>query len=151
MIKVETNNNQQLLPIDEGRVRDAVNAVLGGENVVTGVVSVAVVDGPAIHKLNRRWLDHDYPTDVLSFLIEQESGHLEGEIIVSAEMALETALRYNWPAQDELLLYVVHGALHLVGYEDDADDAQAIMRGRERHYLGQFGLVPPYDDVVRSR
>ena len=151
MIEVETNNDQKLLPVDQGRLCEAIIAVLQGENVVSGAVSLAVVDGPAIHELNRRWLNHDYPTDVLSFLIERSGDHLEGEIIVSAEMASETAVRYNWAAGDELLLYVIHGALHLVGYEDNTDTAQATMRSRERHYMGQFGLAPPYDDMVRSR
>jgi probable rRNA maturation factor len=150
MIEVETNNDQQLLPIDQGRLCKAIIAVLRGESVISGAVSLAVVDGPTIHKLNRRWLNHDYPTDVLSFLIERTGDHLEGEIVVSAEMALETAVRYNWAAGDELLLYVIHGALHLVGYGDNTDKAQATMRSRERHYMGQFGLEPPYDDVVGS-
>ena len=146
MIEVEVTNNQTLLEIDEGQLKSAVVEILKGQDVTKGVVSLAVVDGPAIHALNARWLEHDYPTDVLSFLIEREDDHLEGEVIVSADMALEMAPRYGWPPQAELLLYVVHGCLHLVGYDDSVPHDQQAMRERERHYLAHFGFEPSYDD-----
>jgi probable rRNA maturation factor len=84
-------------------------------------------------------LNHDYPTDVLSFLLERNDNRLEGEIIVSADTALSAAPRYGWSAGDELLLYVIHGALHLVGYDDQTPEAQAEMRRHEAAILARFG------------
>ena len=142
MIEVEINNDQLLLEIDEGQIKAAVNDVLSREGIESGVISLAVVDGPAIRALNARWLQHDYATDVLSFLIEQDGNHLEGDMVISAEMAVEMARQYKWPAQAELLLYVIHGCLHLVGYDDTTDKAKEVMRQRERHYLLRFGFEP---------
>ena len=83
---------------------------------------MAIVDDPTIHELNRRYLDHDYATDVLSFAFEQSPVLIDGEIVVSGYMAAATAARCGWPAEDELLLYLIHGTLHLVGFDDQAPD-----------------------------
>jgi probable rRNA maturation factor len=103
-------------------------------------LSIAIVDDATIHELNRRYLEHDYPTDVLSFTLERDNEHLEGEVIASAETAARSAADYGWSADDELLLYVVHGTLHLVGHDDGTPDERAVMRRLERRYLASFGL-----------
>ncbi len=107
-------------------------------------VSLAIVDDPTIHRINREFLQHDYPTDVLSFLLERSADRLEGEVIASADTAIGSAARYGWAPADELLLYVIHGTLHLVGYDDLAPEPQVTMRERERDYLKHFGLEPRY-------
>ena len=58
---------------------------------------------------------HDYPTDVISFVLEREDEHLEGEIIVGVDTAMELAKDSQWNWEFEFLLYVIHGCLHLVG------------------------------------
>ena len=103
-------------------------------------LSIAVVDDSTIHRLNREFLDHDEPTDVISFVLEREGERLDGEVIASAETAIAAAREIGWPAADELLLYVIHGTLHLVGFDDLTAEARAEMRGRERHYLALMGV-----------
>lgn len=146
MHRIKIADRQQRLTFDRPRLRQAVKAVLEGEGIGKAQISVAIVDDPCIHELNRRFLNHDEPTDVLSFVLEQRSGFVEGEIVVSADTAASRAGEFNWPPEDELLLYVVHGTLHLAGYDDKTPELRGEMRRRERHYLGEFGLVPPYDD-----
>ena len=68
------------------------------------------MDDRTIQQLNRQYLDHDEPTDVLSFLLEREAERLEGEIVVSRDTAACSAPAYGWTPADELLLYVIHGA-----------------------------------------
>jgi probable rRNA maturation factor len=138
--------NLQTRQIDEARLIAGVRAVLQTAGVSSGEVSLTVVDNARMHELNRRHLDHDYPTDVLSFLLGFDGQRLDGEIIVSADYAADEALRYAWPAADELLLYAVHGALHLVGYDDTTPEAAARMRQQERTILDTFGLIPPGRD-----
>lgn len=132
--------------VDEKRLRRAVKAILTDAGIARGEVSIAVVDDARMHELNRRYLDHDYPTDVLSFVLARDGDHLDGQIIVSADYAAREAVRYGWNADDELLLYTIHGALHLAGYDDLNPDANREMRQAERKYLAQFGLVPRYDE-----
>jgi probable rRNA maturation factor len=146
VIEIEVNNSQSVCPLEVERLEHAVRAILAEEQVEAGVLSLAIVDDLSIHALNRRYLQHDYPTDVLSFVLEQRPGYLEGEVIVSAERAAALAPGLGWSAADELLLYVTHGVLHLVGYDDHSSVERQRMRARERHHLARFGLAPPHLD-----
>jgi len=141
-VRVFVANRQNVLAIDEDRLAQAVVRVLSGEGKTPAEVSLAVVDNEEIHRLNVQFLEHDYPTDALSFVLDEGPSGLEGEIIVSAEMAAQQAGRFGWEPGDELLLYVIHAALHLAGYDDLAPDTEPVMRARERHYLAQWGLTP---------
>ena len=76
---------------------------------------------------------------MLSFLLERSAECLEGEVVVSADTAQAQRRGSRCTAQEELLLYVIHGALHLVGYDDTTPRKRAVMRKRERHYLSQSG------------
>ncbi len=120
--------------------------ILDEASIGEAEISVAVVDDPTIHQLNRQYLSHDDPTDVLSFVLERSAERLEGEVVVSADTACRTAPRFAWSAADELLLYVIHGTLHLVGHDDRTPDDRAAMRARERACLGRFGLEPRYEE-----
>lgn len=146
MITIEVSNEQSHLPLEDGRLRDAVQIVLERESVAHAEISLAVVDDPTIRQLHRKYLGEDEPTDVLSFVLERSGAGLEGEVVVSAETANRAARRFGWPAEDELLLYVIHGALHLVGYDDATPEQQAEMRRRERAYLSHFGVDPRYEE-----
>lgn len=146
---IDVANRQTALAIDEERIVHAVEMILTDASIVRAEVSVAIVDDPTMHELNRRYLDHDYPTDVLSFVLDCAPGELEGEVVVGAETARAAAPEFGLTQNDELLLYVVHGTLHLVGYDDAADDDRAEMRRRERQCLARFGIQPSGEESAR--
>ena len=75
--------------MDEPRLRRAIYWVLEQAGVRTASISVAIVDDPTIHDLNVKYLEHDYPTDVLSFLLEQKPDGIDGEVIASGDTAGE--------------------------------------------------------------
>ncbi|EAQ78661.1 rRNA maturation RNase YbeY [Blastopirellula marina] len=137
-----TRRTQYAAPTDEA-VRQAIAAVFAGESIEAYEVSVALVDDAEIHEVNRRFLQHDYPTDVVTFNLSADDDLLEGEIVISCQYAAAEAEKYQWPAKHETLLYVIHGALHLVGYDDHEDEDRLTMRRLERVYLEQVGLEPP--------
>ena len=141
-------NEQATLTLDEPRLVAAAHAILADSHFTSAYVSIAVVDDPTIHALNIQYLQHDYPTDVLSFVLEQTEKRVEGELIVSADTAAREAADAGWPPHDELLLYVIHGTLHLVGYDDHVPADQARMVAAEAHYLQRLGIALPTD---RSR
>jgi probable rRNA maturation factor len=121
--------------------------VLAEAGIKAGEISVGIVTDQRMHELNRQYLQHDYPTDVLSFVLEQgDNGSLDGEIIVSADYAAREAERFGWTTDDELLLYVIHGSLHLVGHDDHTPDGRAAMREAETQHLAEFGLQHRYDE-----
>jgi len=142
MLSIEACNQHPRLKTDLAPLRRAIESVLAEGGIERGYVSLAVVDDPTIHQLNRQFLSHDYPTDVLSFVLDASEGQLEGEIIVSSDTAARAAEQYGWTADDELLLYVIHGALHLIGYDDHEEADRQQMRSAERRHLAHFGLTP---------
>ena len=170
MIQVLVSNQQSVMPVDEEFVREKVAATLSEECVATAEITVAVVDDAVIHRVNRDHLAHDFPTDVISFVYEScPSGEarlrtsatqrspgpacdlprsagssLEGELVVSMETALRVASEYGWKPLDELTLYLVHGTLHICGYDDTNSEEEAIMRNREQEILKIWGLTPHY-------
>jgi probable rRNA maturation factor len=141
MVKVSVASPQEIIAIDRARMRTVVQTVLEGEAVKEAEISLAFVDNPTIHRLNQRYLQHDEPTDVLSFpLSEPNSKRLAGELVISAEIARTQAASHGHDVQAELALYVIHGLLHLCGYDDQTDAGAKDMRLREKQYLHQLGL-----------
>ena len=148
---IDIADEQSVIDVDSARMRLAVEHILHEASIDRAQVSVAVVDDPTIHKLNRDYLEHDYATDVLSFVLERSPEHLEGQVVVSADTARREADCYGWPPEDELLLYVIHGALHLVGHDDTTPSSRAQMREEEKIHLGHFGLVPHWTEKPTSQ
>jgi probable rRNA maturation factor len=136
-------NRQRRWRVNSVALKTAVLLVLRGEGIATADVSIAVVNDSTIHEINRQFLNHDEPTDVISFVLDQKSQSIDGEIVISADTAAAAARKIGWSAPDEMLLYVIHGALHLTGYDDLKPAARRQMRSRERHYLAKLGVKCP--------
>jgi probable rRNA maturation factor len=127
--------------LDFQALKAAAAAVLEGEGVRDAKVTLAFVDNAHIHRLNKQFLNHDEPTDVLTFpYTEPKSKKLEGEVVIGTEIAREYAADRGHDVKLELLLYVIHGCLHLCGYTDTNPRGEAEMRAKERYYLMQLGL-----------
>jgi probable rRNA maturation factor len=137
-IKVAIASPQELVVVDRKRLRETAQRVLEGEGIRDAEISLAFVDNPTIHQLNKRYLNHDEPTDVLSFPLS-EGKRLAGELVIGAEVARAQADGAGHDVQAELGLYVIHGLLHLCGYDDAEPKDAAKMRERERHYLKEMG------------
>lgn len=107
-------------------------------------ISVVLSDDDKVWELNRRFLNHDYPTDVLSFRLSEEKPTqsekeiLLGEIIMGVEIAERNAKRYNQTLERELTRLAIHGTLHLLGYDDSTESQRRKMRRKERNYLKQI-------------
>lgn len=136
-------NDESRYAVDEKSLKEAVRAVLQQSDFVTAEISLAVVDNDTMRDLNRRYLNHDWPTDVLSFPLEHDGTHLVGEIVISADTATAVAAELGWEAASEQLLYVIHGMLHLVGFRDDSPRDRREMRAAEDRLLSGFGLAAP--------
>ena len=139
--RVSIASPQESVLVDRKRMREVVQRVLSGEGVAEAEISLAFVDNPTIHQLNERYLNHDEPTDVLSFpLSEPGARRLMGELVIGAEVAQAEAISRGHDVQAELTLYVIHGLLHLCGYDDKTAAGAQKMRSRERHYLHLLNL-----------
>jgi probable rRNA maturation factor len=144
-------NRQRRWRVDSGALKAAALSVLQGEGIAIADVSIAIVNDAAIHDINRQFLKHDEPTDVISFVLDQDGQSIDGEIVLSADTAAATAKKIGWSTEDEMLLYVIHGALHLTGYDDLQPAARRQMRSREKHYLAQLGVKSPIRKSTTAR
>ena len=128
-------------PLDFARLKDVARAVLQGEGVAAAKVTFAFVSNAHIHRLNKQYLGHDEPTDVLTFPYSAKGAKkLEGEVVIGDEVAAEYAADRGHGVELERQLYVIHGCLHLCGYDDADAKTEKQMRERERHYLQLLGL-----------
>lgn len=123
-----------------------VHAACGFGHCRAGSINVRVTDDATIRQINRDFLDHDYATDVISFPYACDPPQVEGELVVSLDTAVDQAADQGWSPLCELLLYVVHGCLHLVGLDDQDDDSSARMRSAETTVMRQLNVSMPADE-----
>lgn len=137
-------------PFSVDALRELAERVMEGEDIAQGTgLTLLVTDDAEVRGLNLRFLGNDEPTDVLSFpdasddFIEgrDEPPHL-GDIAISLPMAERQAVTIGHSLDAELAHLLVHGILHICGYDHVAGgDEEAQMRAREEHYLGDLGSV----------
>ena len=127
------------------KIAQAVLAVVGQAQVE---LSVALIGNAEMQKLNRQYRHKDYPTDVLSFPVEDTlfAGHqLLGDVIISVEKAAEQAQEHGRTRDEELVTLLIHGIVHLLGYDHErsAKDARVMKRLENKIYraLCEQGLL----------
>jgi probable rRNA maturation factor len=124
------------LRLDEDALRRLIACVVEAEARTVRYLGIILADHETVLDLNRTYLAHDYLTDVLSFsLAEAGDDALDGEVYVDLDTAAEQHETFGTSFEEEAQRYVVHGLLHLMGYDDAAPAAQHAMRRLEDHYL----------------
>jgi probable rRNA maturation factor len=131
-------DQQRAVPRAKAACKRAAEAVLGSRPV-----TVALVDDRTMARLHEQFLGTKGPTDVLSFP--------DGEIVVSGDTALREARSRGVDPVHELMLYVVHGALHLDGHDDRKPKDRSRMRDAERKVLRELGLGDVFAAKPRQR
>lgn len=111
-------------------------AVAEEEGRRPGQISVIFCSDPYLLEINRKYLGHDYYTDIITFDYS-EGDTISGDLFISVDTVRSNAEYYSADFKDELDRVIVHGVLHLIGYDDHTDEQTAEMRARENHYLGR--------------
>lgn len=99
-----------------------------------GQISVIFCSDPYLLEINRKYLGHDYYTDIITFDYS-EGDTISGDLFISVDTVRSNAEYYSADFKDELDRVIVHGVLHLIGYDDHTDEQTAEMRARENYYL----------------
>ena len=134
IINIFNETDQQYIP--RQRIIVTLEQLLFNEKVEEATVNVVIMDNEGIKKINNKYLEHDYPTDVLAFKMEEDI--FEAEVYVSLEMAKYNAEEYKSHWREELLRYIIHGVLHLIGYDDSTEEGSEKMRKKENKYLTEL-------------
>jgi len=108
--------------------------VAGSEIRRIGDISIIFCSDNYILDVNMRFLQHDYFTDIITFDY-CEGDRLSGDLFISVDSVRENALYYGTEFADELNRVMVHGLLHLIGYDDHTDEEKKVMREKEDYYL----------------
>jgi len=132
---------------DQDRLIGAITAVLHRHRQDQACISVAIVDDERMAEINQTYLAHSGTTDVISFdLRDADVPCVDGELILSLDTAGREAQLRNHSVEAELMLYAVHGTLHLLGYLDrDPADAKK-MHAVEDEILAEMGMGRVYVD-----
>lgn len=133
--------NEQPREVDEARLSRLATHVLQAEEVDEGAeLSVLLVGSDHIRKLNARFAGDDYATDVLSFpmMEDDDTSLLLGDVVLCPEVAAANAEKLGHPVDVELETLLVHGTLHLLGYDHDDEEEKARMEDRQREILAGF-------------
>lgn len=136
-------NRQRRVKVGAPLVRRVVEAVFAAEEAGEPRISVALVNDEVIREVNREHLDHDWATDSISFSYEDDPSPdgLRGEVVVSGETALREAEERGKDPVHELLLYVAHGTLHLLGWDDDTPARRDAMNAHAAEILAGAGIT----------
>lgn len=143
-IEITISDNQNVLSVDRLQVEQTVRHVLQKMNVSKAEVSLALVDDEVMRKLNEKYLQDATPTDVISFDLgdtdASQINKLDCEVIVNAQCALRVTREHTGNPQAELNLYIVHGLLHHLGYNDQTKKQAKTMHEMENQLLEELGF-----------
>lgn len=103
----------------------------------TGDISVIFCSDDYLLEMNKTYLNHDYYTDIITFNYVDKN-LISGDLFISADRIKENADKFKITFYEELYRVVLHGILHLVGYNDKTDEEKIVMRGKENYYLGKM-------------
>jgi probable rRNA maturation factor len=146
-VAVAVRNRQRRLKINTrllGEIARQALELVGNSRMQLGVV---LVNDVTIARLNAQYHAMPGPTDILSF----DYGNGDAELIISVEHAVAQARRFRTTAAREIILYVVHGILHLRGYNDLTRRDRARMRAAERRLMGRLCRSHKFKDMILAR
>ena len=149
-ISVEVVNRQKAVRVAAAWLEKVARKAIASLEIEAAEITVAIVDDAEISALHEQWMGLPDPTDVLTFDLSGCDGDFSGDIAVSAETATRVAREVGWPTREELAYYVVHGLLHLAGFDDGTPGERRRMRRKEREVMEAIGLPPPPERRVQK-
>lgn len=128
IFKGKTLNNKWLKLVAESEIKRI------------GQISIIFCSDNYILDINQKYLQHDYFTDIITFDY-CEGDKLSGDLFISVDSVKENSIEYSTDFNEELNRVMVHGLLHLIGYDDHSDEDIALMRRKENYYLSLRELL----------
>jgi len=156
---ISFQNRQKTIPIDTRTFKKILRKLLAALDQETSDLSVLVVDDARMQRLNARYRGIDRPTDVLAFAMRegafpQLNPQLLGDVVISAETALRQARARRRSLAEELTHLLIHGTLHLLGYDHEASAAARVMGAKARvlwRLVAPLLIEPPEPTHAASR
>ena len=115
-------------------IKNWVKSTIKSVNKNTGNINFIFTSDKHLLKINKEYLSHKYYTDIITFNY-CESEIVSGDIFISIETVKNNSSRFNVTIVEELHRVIIHGVLHLLGFNDQSDEEKAVMREKENYYL----------------
>jgi rRNA maturation RNase YbeY len=137
-LKITLKNTSLLKEkIDRGKIRKLIEVILRREDKKLGEIEIVFLNDSEILKINRKFLQHDYFTDVIAFGYNRKN-EISGDICIGIESVSRNAVKYKTIFKNEIIRVIVHGVLHLIGYDDKNSESKERMRQMEEFYLNRY-------------
>ncbi|MFN7279062.1 MAG: rRNA maturation RNase YbeY [bacterium] len=121
---------------DATKVKQLLHNVINQEGFSLDSLSIVFTSDAFLYDMNLKYLNHDYYTDIITFdLATPKNQSINGELYISVDRARDNSKQRSIPIQNELRRLMIHGLLHLCGYQDATPSTKKIMTDREDHYL----------------
>ena len=132
---------EERVDLDDGWLNNTCTNILNDNNQITATISIILSNDNKLHQLKKQYFHQDVLTDVITFNLEDEGDPLEGEIYISLNRVSENSRKFKQNIGKELKRVIIHGILHLLGYDDQTPEEKKAMTRLENHYLSQT-VVP---------
>jgi len=116
------------------KVEFIINNIKTDELITLNEVNISFCSNDEIVKINKKYLSHDYSTDIITFAYT-EKYYTDSDVIISLESVKQNAARYGISFRKELFRVIIHGILHICGYNDSNKNEKVLMRKKENYYL----------------
>ena len=116
-------------------VKQWIKATIEAEGYQLKELNYILCSDQYLLQINQQYLDHDTYTDIVTFDNSENDGIIEGDIFISIDRIRENAVKFKSGEVNELHRVIIHGALHLLGYQDKKPESKEIMTGKEDQYL----------------
>ncbi|MBI9072159.1 MAG: rRNA maturation RNase YbeY [Melioribacteraceae bacterium] len=135
MIKDLIVSSDNKFRIDKKNIHSIVAFLKNELNFTIFALEINFISNDEILRINKEFLDHHYYTDIITFNYSGENENLEGELFISYDEALENSKKYKCSFNDEIVRLVIHGILHLLGFDDVKEEDKKNMKKQENKFL----------------
>ncbi|MDD3557733.1 MAG: rRNA maturation RNase YbeY [Melioribacteraceae bacterium] len=136
-----TVNKNQKFSLDKREIQSLTAALIKKLNLKLVSLIINFVDPDYIRKINKQYLNHDYSTDILTFNYSENLHIIDAEIYVSLYDAFQNAEKWKVSPENEVARLIIHGILHLCGFDDQLEKDREIMREKEDELVTEFNSL----------
>jgi len=132
--KEDTNYRVQGIRV----IKSVLSQLIDNQGYTINCVNIIICSDPYLLNINRTYLDHDYYTDIITFDNSEKHGYIDADLFISIDTVKSNAKLFGTTTLQELRRVIIHGVLHLVGFNDKTESQKNEMRLKEDEYLAYF-------------